>query len=234
MEEDNKPTPIMLQFTLFPQLPTELQLLVWKAAVEEAGEKGRCILMDAGNRIRPTPQLQCPFLVTCRVSRDAALQFYSTKLDVFVDDPARDWKDTAQGERAGVVYLNLDERCSVFKDRFLEDVIDKCNQPSHPLHSPGSWKLPLKHTTAELPANLREQVVHMWEVIHKSRAHPIYLQLIFTATCYIYPNLTTHRLWILMQEKSHDSFVKYISRMSAPEFNEVAKMYQPKSVGDIV
>lgn len=131
----------MTRFTCFPRLPTEMQLLIWKVAIEGHNE-GRRIVMDRDGRVRPTLNLRCRFLVTCRASREAALSFYTMKLDVFLNKISI---PLLPDVCAGTVYVKLHEGCTVYV-------------ASDP---------PLRYTTARLPTDLLEKLVTIGAFIAK-------------------------------------------------------------------
>lgn len=105
-------------FSLFLKLPKELQLQIWKMAIQADSEITRLVLMDGTYlRIRPTPQLISPFFSVNLLSRQTAFQYYPTKLDVYDDIPGS-CTNNHPGEKAGskgCIYLNMPS-CAFYVD----------------------------------------------------------------------------------------------------------------------
>ncbi|KAK8051177.1 hypothetical protein PG993_002562 [Apiospora rasikravindrae] len=74
----------MGSFTLFQQLPTELQLQVWEHAIANEAITRRIPVDDFAMCIYPDPKLISPLLTTCSGSRQVALSYYCDPIPIHI------------------------------------------------------------------------------------------------------------------------------------------------------
>lgn len=197
----------------------------------EEHQEGGFILMDAHGRIRPTRQLLRSSLAICKLSRDTAMRFFTTKLKVFRHSPLL--------LSYGAVYIRLDDQLEVYVDHDFDEI----TQLSDPLAAPlfttrGPWNLPMQHMTAVLPDDLRHKLLHIREIgtgelqrgggagVLRRRYHPqrgearfhLYLSMLMSRgrdNALNFPGYLTYRFVLLPDERPHHQFIVDLSHMSA-------------------
>ena len=123
-------------------------------------QESRFILVDAVGRIRPTRHLVHPSLSVCQLSRDVAQNFFTTKLEVFLDEDFEfssiDPIDFSHPVDKGTVYFRIDKHLEVYVDRYFDWFWSEQER--------GPWNLPIQHHTESLSSSLRSKFRHIREV----------------------------------------------------------------------
>lgn len=206
-------------------------------AIHVDSEKKRLVLMDGTYlRIRPMLQLISPFLSTNKISRDMALAFYPTKLDVFFDTPGSCPNDHPRkhAKIKGCIYLNisectfyLDYICLAFQMYMAPSASIRQQMDSDP-RSP--WDTPLNYTTGDLPLSLCAKILSIRAVRYLGglgSGDPIIRDFILlyrdpgnSWNPYRFPNITSYKLLLIVAPGGEQhKFIRDISTMTTEDFS---------------
>lgn len=187
------PAPHLSKFASFPQLPTELRLMIWRLFLQD--DEREVVFDHDDRRILPTPQLISPLLSVNVETRKLALEFYNEEVEIF------DMPDTSVlvskgfgykkvtnaamimlGRPAGCVRLNLG------KDRFIvgaeHDWIDLCAR----MISRSAWVALLRYPYSD-------RVPRRFDTAVSARIHQSKLSLIRDSITLYYEDSLHSEAW---------------------------------------